>query len=139
MDSIREQILQALALKMSADRSKRSDTIVLYDDIDETPDAEISNYDSIYSTINVRAEYVHDLTEAEIGTQSTLMNNKKAEINQLATSGDVTLGGLCLTIKEANSGWEPRESGSNTVAAYVFLEIPYIYDRGNPFTNLNKP
>lgn len=138
MDSIREQIYAAFAAKIGATRAIKAD-LVLYETDTETIDLDASEYDMIQSVLPARVEYERQLTEAEMATYTTILNNQLATIINAAVTGDRTLGGLCDDIVEGESQIEIRDSGSRIVGCKILFQIPYSYNRGNPFSNSNKP
>lgn len=138
MDSIREQIYAAFAAKIGASRALKAE-LVLYEADTETIRLDESEYDMIQSVLPARVEYERQLTESEMDTYPQILNNQIATIILSAVTGDRTLGGLCDDIVEFESEAELRDSGSRIIGCKILFQIPYSYNRGDPFSNSNKP
>jgi hypothetical protein len=147
--TIREQVLQALELKVGAMRGVDSydesalPVTALFEGADEP--ARIQ-YGMVESAMPVRLERVAagpgtELQDGRLVTTGevdksewwTEANQMLGELIQSATGGDNTLGGLCQGIDYVSGGAQSSPDGSNAIVAFVDLRVRYRFLNGNPY------
>lgn len=135
-DTIREQIIEAFALKVGAGRCLKLDgdsdlpARSLWDNQEE---AEKTAYGSMKCSIDLPIEYLAKVDSA-FSNHSKQANAMLAELIQSATSGDNSLGGLCRSIEYKTSEFIYPEDGSQEIEVFCVFTLVYEFAIGNPFS-----
>jgi len=145
---IREQILEALAAKLSGlpefdgHAAQRANSeldidslpaISLWDGSDATVEQD-QRYGQAVVTTQVGVETVHQ-ANADYRTWSTQANTILATLIAGATGGDRTLGGLVDDVRYAGTTLYYPEPGSDIIGVDLVLEVRWRHDLGDPTTN----
>lgn len=134
MDSIREQIVQAFATRLGADRGEQLDSEkelparVLWDPTETAEKLKYRKYE-VTLTVNVgeMASRNPDINPSVQGNQmlAALLND--------ALSEDHTLGGLCKDISYTDSVLDSPDPGQNEMIILVTFQITYQTSNTSPY------
>lgn len=145
---IREQILEALAAKLSGlpefngHAAQRANSeldidhlpvISLWDGSDATVEQD-QRYGQAVVTTQVGVETVHQ-ANADYTNWSTQANTILSALIAGATGGDRTLGGLADDVRYAGTTIYYPEPGSDIIGVDLVLEVRWRHDLGDPTTN----
>ncbi len=134
-DSIREQIVQAFATRISADRAVQLDgssDLPARAVWDASESAERLQYGRLRLTMDLNVGFM-DKVDRGIN-QSAQGNTMLAELINDALSSDPTLGGLCEQINHSDSVIDYPESGQSEIAVLAAFQIVYEIDSASPYT-----
>ncbi|CAM0557100.1 hypothetical protein EHLJMEHL_02188 [Vreelandella titanicae] len=135
MTPIREQIIAALAERLSAERANSIiDTLParsLWDGSDDN--VERNRYGGVSVTTEVTIETVHqaDRNHRQWSTQG---NTILAELIATATGDDRTLDGLCEDIAYTGGTVYYPEEGSDIIGVDLVLAVRWSHAVGDPYT-----
>lgn len=136
METIRERILAALAVRLGAQRANSHiDSLParsLWDSSDAS--AERNNYGQMEIITTVTLETVHQ-ANADPQQWSVQGNAILGQLIADATGGDVTLGGLCDDIVYTGGTIYYPDDGSDILGCDINLSVTYRFDVGNPYAN----
>lgn len=138
-DTIREQILTALATRVAAERAPLyerlvEDTVLPVTALSAGTDGvERIEYGATHVVMTVTAERVDRLPAGV--NPSSHANALLGALISAATGTDRTLGGLCEDLQYAAGSELPRESGSELAGASATFSVRYAFAIGDPFTN----
>ena len=139
---IREQILQALATRVSAARGLEGfdvrdaresvdGTITVL--VDQPDTAENTNYGTTHISMPVtigRVRYLDTNKGDEWHTQGSTL---QADLSLQAFGGDDTLGGLADGMDYTGGQVDVITDGSRGIAAQINITVRYHHVRGNPY------
>lgn len=134
-DSIREQIVQAFASRISATRATQLDN---NSDLparavwDATESAERLQYGKLRVSLELNVGFMANVDRAI--NASTQGNAMLSELINDALSSDPTLGGLCSQINYADSVIDFPEPGQSQIAVLAVFQIVYEIDSTSPYT-----
>lgn len=137
-DTIREQIIAAFALRLTAEREPLNELLEVVAAFPVTALAagadsvQLVQYGANQVTMTVTVERVDVLPDGV--NPSVRANSLLGALIQETTGTDRTLGGLCEDIQYAAGEEIARESGSNLVGARTTFTVRYNFLIGDPFT-----
>lgn len=138
MQTIREQIVAALALRLGAQRANSSIDVsvlpvrCLWDSNDGN--VERDSYGQMSVTMTLTLETIHQAA-ADPTTWSAQGNAILGTLIADATGSDPTLGGLCDDVLYDGGTIYYPDSGSDIIGCDINLSVRYRFDAGNPYTN----
>ena len=133
-DSIREQIVQAFASRISAARATQLDNS---SDLparavwDATESAERLQYGKLRVSLELNVGFMANVDRTI--NASTQGNAMLSELINDALSSDPTLGGLCSQINYADSVIDFPEPGQGQIAVLAVFQIVYEIDSTSPY------
>lgn len=133
MSSIRENILSALATRLSASREPaRADMAnsIFLEDQGET--ATLLDYETVQAEMTVRLESLSSTITAE--SRPTAENRLLASLISTATGSDRTLSSLCDDIVYTGGGPIFTDDPTVYAGAYATFTVQYRFNTGNPNT-----
>jgi hypothetical protein len=136
-DTIREQIIQAFAIKTGAARCLKldSDSDLPAKSIwDNQEEATKTAYQTVQASLPLPIEYLALVDKTTYSSHSAQCNAMLGELIQSATDGDNTLLGLCRSINYAESEFIYPEDGGKEIEVYAVFNIVYHFLLGDPFT-----
>ena len=134
-DSIREQIVEAFATRISATRSMQLDSnsdLPARSVWDTSESAERLNYGKLRVTLDLNVGFM-DNVDRQVN-QSTQGNTMLAELINDALNNDPTMGGLCTQINYADSVIDYPEPGQSQIAVLAVFQIVYEIDNASPYS-----
>ncbi|WP_138436333.1 hypothetical protein [Marinobacter shengliensis] len=133
-DSIREQIVQAFADRLNAERGQQLDSQeelparVLWD---PTETAEKLKYRKYEVTLTVN---VGEMAKRDFSINSSVQGNQMlAALLNDALSEDSTLGGLCKDISYTDSVLDSPDPGQSEMIILVTFQITYQTSNTSPY------
>lgn len=136
-DTIREQVVEAFALKVGAQRCQKldSDSDLPAKSIwDSAEEATKTEYGATRVSILLGVEYLAKVDSLTYANHSKQANAMLGEIIQAATAGDNSLGGLCRSIQYQQVEFNYPDDGAQEVEIFVVFEVVYQFATGDPFT-----
>lgn len=136
-DTVREQIIQAFVTKVGAGRCLRLDgdsNLPAKSVWDNREEATKTKYNTMDVVLPLPVEYLALVDKTTYSSLSAQANAMLGELIQSATSGDVTLGGLCRSIAYTESEIIYPEDGAREIEVYAVFNIAYQFVAGDPFT-----
>jgi len=133
-DSIREQIVQAFATRISATRAMQLDgstDLPARSVWDTSESAERLNYGKLRVTLDLNVGFMDNVDRQQ--NQSAQGNAMLAELINDALSNDPTMGGLCTQINYADSVIDYPEPGQSQIAVLAVFQIVYEIDNASPY------
>lgn len=133
MPSIRENILSALATRLTASREPlRADMAdsVFIEDQGET--AELLDYETVQAELTLRMESLASTLTAE--SRPTAENRLLASLISTTTGSDRTLTSLCDDIVYTGGGPIITDDPTVYAGAYATFTVRYRFNAGNPNT-----
>lgn len=133
-DSIREQIVQAFADRLGAERGQQLDSEldlparVLWDPSETAEKLKFRKYD-VTLTVNVGEMAKRDFTI----NPSVQGNQMLATLLDSALSEDSTLGGLCKDISYTDSVLDSPDPGQTEMIILVTFQITYQTSNTSPY------
>jgi len=134
-DSIREQIVEAFATRISAGRAVQLDgssELPARAVWDASESAERLQYGRLRVTLDLNVGFMDNVNRSI--NQSAQGNTMLAELINDALSSDPTLGGLCEQINYADSVIDYPEPGQDQIAVLAVFQIVYEIDNASPYT-----
>lgn len=133
--SIREQIVQAFATRISATRAMQLDgnsDLPARAVWDTSESAERLSYGKIRVSLDLNVGFM-DNVDRQVN-QSTQGNTMLAALINDALSTDPTLGGLCTQINYSDSVIDYPEPGQSQIAVLAVFQIVYEIDNASPYS-----
>lgn len=133
-DSIREQIVEAFATRISATRSLQLDgssDLPARSVWDTSESAERLNYGKLRVTLDLNVGFMDNVERSQ--NQSKQGNTMLAELINDALNSDPTMGGLCTQINYADSVIDYPEPGQAQIAVLAVFQIVYEIDNASPY------
>jgi len=134
-DSIREQIIEAFATRISAGRAIQLDgssdlpARALWD---SSESAERMNYGKLRMTTEMNVGFMDNVNRSIDNSKQG--NAMLADLLEDALNNDPTLGGLCSQINYSDSVIDYPEPGQNQIALLAVFQIVYETDNTSPFS-----
>lgn len=133
-DSIREQIVEAFASRINAERSLQLDgnselpARALWD---PSESAERLSYGKLRVTLELNVGGMDNVDRSVSASQQG--NTMLAQLLEDALNNDPTLGGLCSQINYSDSVIDFPEPGQGQIAVLAVFQIVYEIDSTSPF------
>lgn len=135
-DSIREQVVQAFATRISAKRAEqisREDALPVRALWDFNETTERMSYGKNRMTLTISVGVMDRLPTGENASQRA--NAVLAELLEDALNADPTMGGLCQRLTYTDSTIDFPQPGQDVLAVLTEFEIVYETDTTSPYTN----